>query len=158
MNEASGMCNGRKTILLLCAVSIAAAVMAPTTTLATCALPGCHGQPRSSGAAAQASVIYGDPAGDTLKGNSGSYRQSVSDASELRTFGTAAAVAKNPYADDLERMGYARGSMYSGMGAGSVSSLRSARRAGMGKSVAGMLPGVQGLSVALPGAALSISR
>ncbi|WP_269509731.1 hypothetical protein [Burkholderia sp. IMCC1007] len=157
MDEPSAMFNGRKTILLLCAVSIAAA-MAPTTSLATCALPGCHGQPRSSGAAAQANVIYGDPVGNTLKGNSGTYRQSVSDASELRTFATAAAVATNPYADDVERMGYARGSMYSGTGAGSVSSLRSARRAGMGKSVAGMLPGVQGLSVGIPGAASRLSR
>ncbi|WP_124571943.1 hypothetical protein [Burkholderia sp. Bp8984] len=158
MNEASGMFNGRKAILLLCAVSIAAAVMAPTTSLATCALPGCHGQPGSSGAETQARAIYGDPAGDTLKGNSGSYRQSASDASELRTFATAAAGAKNPYAADLERMGYARSSMYSGMGTGSVSSLRSARHAGMGKSVAGMLPGVQGLSVGIPGAASRISR
>lgn len=158
MDERRGMFNVRQAIPLLCVVSTAAAVMAPAMSLAACALPGCHGQSRSGTAAKQASVIYGGPAGNTLAGNAETYRRSGSDTSELRTFATAAAGAKNPYADDVERMGYVRGSMYSGMSAGSISSLRSARGAAMGRSALGVLPGVQGLSVGIPGVAPRISR
>lgn len=157
MNEPTGLFNVRKIVSLLYAVSIAAGATAPIASLATCALPGCHDHPRS-GTGAQARGIDSDPGESSLKNYSGIYQQSVSNSSELRTFAMAAAAAKNPYADDVERMGYARGSMYSGMGAGSVSSLRSARRADGGRSAAGLLPGVQGLSVGISGAVPRISR
>ncbi|MFE0508264.1 hypothetical protein ACFW03_28920, partial [Peribacillus butanolivorans] len=93
MDEPRGMFNVRQAIPLLCVVSTAAAIMAPATSFAACALPGCHGQSRSSTAAKQASVIYGEPAGNTLAGNAGTYRKSGSDTSELRTFAMAAAGA-----------------------------------------------------------------
>jgi hypothetical protein len=157
MNETSWRSNVSTAIRLLCAASIAAAAAAPTASLATCALPGCHGQSRSD-AAAQASRIYGDSGGNALKRYSGSYRQSVSDSGELQTFATVVAGARNPYADDVARMGYARSSVYSAAGVGSGSSLRSARRADAAKSALNVLPGVQGLSVGIPGAAARLGR
>lgn len=156
INESTGFLNAGRLATMLCAASVVFA-MTPNVSQAACTLPGCHGREGAAASAVHRNA-YGDPGGSALEAYSGDYRGSVSNSSELQTIATSAAIGKNPYADDLARMGYGQSGLYSGMGGGSKSSFHSSMRANVPNPVANMLPAIQGLAAGIPGATSRLGR
>lgn len=143
--------NSEKVLRTLLVASTALMAATSQVSWASCTLPGCQSQSRAS-RGSEMNGLYGNAGTSSLKDYSNDYRRSVSNTSELEMFATVGAAAKNPYTEDVGRMGYTYNSRYSGMGVGRTSTRKTALGAGPGAAALSVLPSVSGLTTPMPGA------
>jgi hypothetical protein len=140
-----------KLLRILVAASVIGMVGTPKTSLAACTLPGCEGTVNQD-PGAQLNGIYDGSDTESLKSNSNGYSRSASSPGELATLSAVGAEAANPYAVAVGRMGYARSSTYSGLGAVSNLSRSGALGGRTTSSTSSALPNVSALSTQMQGA------